>query len=105
MSTLDLNYSNKHPLSSAGNKKHVYMSSTSGMCDRLFCLVGSQRIAKQLGRAFAYYWPSNSNLNCGFNDLFENQFEVLNDDHIYNLLHTQCSVIIHDINSNVINDK
>lgn len=47
----------------------------AGLCNRLKCLVSSQRIAQRTGRHLQLHWPANDRCGATFGDLFDTSFD------------------------------
>lgn len=53
--------------------KQVISYNDAGLCNRLKCLVSAMRVADKGSKKLILCWPKNSNMDCGFSDLFENK--------------------------------
>lgn len=76
--------------------RHLFATCSSGLCNRLLVLAGSIRVAQRTGRRLALYWPVNADLGCRFNDLFTNQFEMVDESTLASILDTTVTVKIYN---------
>ncbi len=58
-------------------EKFIIAYCTDGLCNRLKCLISAMRFAEKYSRTLIVCWPKNKDLNCGFNDLFENNLKEI----------------------------
>jgi hypothetical protein len=61
-------------------------SCTSGLCNRIHSLLGSKIVADALNRDFKIYWPKNSELDVGFNDIFDSDLLTVSESELSYLL-------------------
>lgn len=50
-----------------------------GLANRLRLMASAHRIAKELGRAFAFYWRPDRGCGCRFGDLFDSPFDEIDE--------------------------
>jgi hypothetical protein len=77
-------------------ERNLFATCSSGLCNRLLMLAGSQRIAELTQRTFALYWPLNEALGCSFNELFTNRFEMVTEAELGLLLKTNFNVKVYN---------
>jgi len=77
---------------------HIYCD--GGLGNRLFLMISALCFAKEAGKDFIIYWPSNNWTGCYFTDLFDNKYHVSNfdikfvDSHV--LERGNCTLLIHE---------
>src|SRR5688572_10853482 len=76
--------------------RNLFVTCSSGLCNRLLMLAGSMRIAARTGRKLALYWPVNRYLGCAFNDLFQNTFPMITGADLTELLDTALTVKVYN---------
>lgn len=76
--------------------RNLFATCSSGLCNRLLMLAGSQRIAELTHRTFALYWPVNEALGCPFNELFSNRFEMVTEAELALILKTNFNVKVYN---------
>jgi hypothetical protein len=62
--------------------KFIVSTSSSGLSNRLHTHASSLRLAKKLGRQALIHWPSTSQLNVAFDQLFKNQWPIATKQHL-----------------------
>ena len=76
--------------------RNLFATCSSGLCNRLLVLAGSQRIAEVTGRSLALYWPVNEALGCSFDRLFMNRFEMVTEADLALILKTNFNVKVYN---------
>jgi hypothetical protein len=76
--------------------RNLFATCSSGLCNRLLVLAGSQRIAELTQRSLALYWPVNEALGCPFDRLFTNRFEMVTEAELGLLLKTNFNVKVYN---------
>lgn len=79
--------------------KYLVSTSNAGLCNRMLNLAGCMRLAQVMDRKLVLHWPADWELNCAFEDLFENDIEPFDGRHAYELLHTQNAVTVYQTSS------
>ena len=61
-------------------KNKIIAFCTDGLCNRIKCILTALRFADQESKSFVLCWPKDHTLNCGFSDLFSNNFDEIDID-------------------------
>lgn len=78
------------------DRKDLFGTCSSGLCNRLLTLAGSLRIAALEGRNFSLYWPLNHSLGCRFERLFANRFRMITERDLHIILDTCLTVKVYN---------
>ena len=78
------------------DRKELFATCSSGLCNRLLLLAGSLRIAALTGRKLSLYWPVNHALGCEFEKLFTNTFPSISHDHLHLILDTGLTIKVYN---------
>jgi hypothetical protein len=77
-------------------ERNLFVTCSSGLCNRLLMLAGCLRIARRTSRTLALYWPVNQDLGIPFNDLFENSIPLIDGSDLTEILDTTFTVKVYN---------
>lgn len=78
-------------------EKYIVCVNRAGIGNRLRGLISAIRLCKLLNRKLLLYWENNQYLGCDFNDLFENKFDEIKNEHQLNIIKMDDSKVYRDI--------